>query len=105
MMSTWNGGRGFSAFMSRRKPGRLANSAPEIPSSTKMHAAGTVHPCARRRPCMGDLASNALRLVVDGVLIGGLAGVNRSDHCETPPGEAITGRVRALRPATSIKKG
>ena len=28
------GGRGFNAFISRRKPGRLANSAPEMPSST-----------------------------------------------------------------------
>ena len=30
----WNGGRGFSAFIRRRKPGRFANSAPEMPSST-----------------------------------------------------------------------
>jgi len=28
MMSTWNGARGFSAFISRRKPGLFANSAP-----------------------------------------------------------------------------
>jgi hypothetical protein len=32
--NTWNGGRGFRAFMSRRNPGRFTNSAPEIPSST-----------------------------------------------------------------------
>ena len=34
MMRTWNGARGFNAFIRRRNPGRCANSAPEIPSST-----------------------------------------------------------------------
>jgi hypothetical protein len=33
MMSTWKAGRGFKEFMRRRNPGRLRNSAPEIPSS------------------------------------------------------------------------
>jgi hypothetical protein len=44
MMRTWKGSRGLSAVISRTNPGRLANSAPEIPSSTKMHASGTVQP-------------------------------------------------------------
>jgi hypothetical protein len=33
-MSTSNGERGVNAFSSRMNPGRLANSAPLIPSST-----------------------------------------------------------------------
>lgn len=38
MMSTSNGARGLKAFISRRNPGRLANSVPEMPSSTKTPA-------------------------------------------------------------------
>jgi hypothetical protein len=44
MIRTWNGGRGFSAAISLTNPGRLANSAPEIPSSTKMRDSGTGQP-------------------------------------------------------------
>ena len=36
MMRTWNGARGVRAFINRRNPGRLANSAPLTPSSMKM---------------------------------------------------------------------
>jgi hypothetical protein len=39
-----NGGRGFSAAMSRTKPGRIANSAPDIPSSTKVQPSSTLQP-------------------------------------------------------------
>jgi hypothetical protein len=46
MTSTWNPGRGLSAFISRRNPGRLANSAPLIPSSTKVAASSTTQPFA-----------------------------------------------------------
>ena len=44
MISTWNGGRGFSEAMSRTNPGQFANSAPLIPSSTKSHVSGPVQP-------------------------------------------------------------
>ena len=44
MISTSNGGRGFSAFISRRKPGRLANSAPEMPLSLYMCSSATAQP-------------------------------------------------------------
>ena len=33
MMRNWNGSVGVKTFMSRRKLGRLENSAPEMPSS------------------------------------------------------------------------
>jgi hypothetical protein len=33
--STWNGARRFKAFISRRNPNRLLNSAPLIPSSRR----------------------------------------------------------------------
>ncbi len=44
MMRIWNGGRGFSAFISRRNPGRFTNSAPLTPSSAKTWASDTVQP-------------------------------------------------------------
>ena len=34
VIKTWKGGRGFSACIIRRNPGRFSNSAPLIPSST-----------------------------------------------------------------------
>jgi hypothetical protein len=44
MTRTPNDGRGLSAFISRRNPGRFTNSAPEIPSSTKTDPSSTVQP-------------------------------------------------------------
>jgi len=46
MMSTSKPGRGFtfSALIRRTKPGRFANSAPLMPSSTKTAASSTIHP-------------------------------------------------------------
>ena len=35
MISAWKFDLGFKLFMSRRKPGRLENSTPLMPSSTK----------------------------------------------------------------------
>ena len=69
MISTRKGGRGFSAAISRTKPGRLANSAPETPSSTEEARLGY-------RPALAggvggrvvDLPSDALGLVGDGTL-------------------------------------
>jgi hypothetical protein len=46
MTSTWNDGRGFSAFISRRNPGRFVNSAPLMPSSTNTDASSTHQPFA-----------------------------------------------------------
>ena len=44
MISTWNGGRGFSAFIRRRALAACVNSAPLIPSSMKTDESSTVQP-------------------------------------------------------------
>jgi len=71
MMSTWNKGRGFNAFISRTNPGRFANSAPEMPSSTKTEASSIVQPfraayCRAWATCRVTLfASSAIAWSVD----------------------------------------
>ena len=40
--STLKGARGFSAFISRKKPGRFANSAPLMPSSKYTYASSAI---------------------------------------------------------------
>ena len=43
---TPNGGRGFSAFRRRMRPGRRSNSAPDTASSVITHSSATAHPFA-----------------------------------------------------------
>jgi len=82
MISKWKAGRGFKASINRRNPGRVANSAPEIPSSTNTTPSSTAQPLRAPywRAC--STCRHGLRLIGDAGLIGAPAGVDRSNHYE-----------------------
>ena len=79
-MSTWNGGRGFSAFISRRKPGaplELGAADPVVDVDVgRVDGPALARRVGRR---VLDLPGDAL-LVVGEVLVGRLAGVDGGDH-------------------------